>query len=149
MVAVAIIGVAVIGTSRVRYCAALDSRRATIQVGAARVAVLLCENWDAVNGIETYDPIGYFGTDPGLAEYETVIALPVKDGFTQLGSYKLVLDNYDYYATLSWKDVSDGLRALNAIVVWSSQTDQSLAAGGSDGKSFSLTTYTLRTTNED
>lgn len=149
MVAVAIIGVAVIGTSRVRYCAALDSRRGTMQVGASQTAVLLCESWRAVYGIETYDPITYFGTDTGLVEYDTLASQAAEDGFTQLGSYRLVLDNSNYYVTLAWKDVSDGLRALNAIVTWSPQTDQGVVVAASVGKSFSLTTYALRTDDED
>jgi len=68
MVTITILSVAVIGSLSFRYCAALDSRRAAKRVAAAQIAMLLCESWRAVEGIETYDPVAHLGTDLELAE---------------------------------------------------------------------------------
>ena len=121
MIAVVIVSVAAIGTSRLRYYAALDSRKAAMSIAAAHVAELFCESWRAVQGVETYDPVVSFASDLALEEYSTVAPLPNEGGFTQLGAYKLVLNDNSYYATLSWKDISVGLRALNVAVAWASQ----------------------------
>ena len=137
LLAVAVVSVAAVGTSRLRYYAALDSHRAARQITAARAAELLCESWRAVQGAETYDPLACF--DPGLAitQHPKIAGLPGEGGFTELGSYKLIFNNSDYYATLSWKDVG-GLRALNVAVAWA-ERDQ----GQDDTDSvFQFTAYT-------
>ncbi|MFC1605042.1 hypothetical protein ACFL5F_08455, partial [Planctomycetota bacterium] len=68
------------------------------------------------------------------------------DDFTLLGNYKVVLDDDDvnsvnYYATMSWKDIQPGLRALNVSVAWAQR-----GPGADDeedvDKSFGLTVYT-------
>ena len=134
MVTVAILSVAVIGSSSFRYCAALDSRRAAKRVAAAQIAVLLCESWRAVEGIETYDPVAHLGIDLELAENPDAPA-----DFTVLGRYTVTLNDADVYATLSWNDVDAGLRAINVTVAWA-QRDSN--AGDTD-KTFQLTAYTL------
>jgi len=122
MIAVTVVSVAAIGTSRLRYYAALDSRKAAMSITAARVAELFCESWRAVQGVETYDPVVSLASDLALEQHSTVAPLPSEGGFTQLGGYKLVLNNNNsYYATLSWKDISAGLRALNTAVAWAPQ----------------------------
>jgi Tfp pilus assembly protein PilV len=138
MVTVTILSVAVIGSSSFRYCAALDSRRAAKQVAAAQIAVLLCESWRAVEGIETYDPVAHLGTDLELTENPDAPG-NTPTGFTTLGGYTVTLNGADFYATLSWNDVDAGLRAINVTVAWA-QRDSN--ADDTD-KAFQLTAYTL------
>lgn len=140
MVSVAIISVAVIGTSSFRYYAALDSRKATIQITAVRTAVLLCESWRAVADPNAYDPTAYFSTDLKLTECPAATGLPDEEGFTRLGGYKLVLNNHSYYATLSWKNISAGMRALNVVVAWA-QRDQDDVSNADE--SLRVTVYSL------
>jgi len=40
-------------------------------------------------------------------------------GFTRLGSYKFVVDEASYYATLSSRDADSKLRILNVVLRWS------------------------------
>ena len=121
MIALTVVSVAAIGTSRLRYYAALDSRKAAMSIAAARIAELFCESWRAIQGVETYDPVASLTPDLALEKHSTVAPLPSEGGFTQLGGYKLVLNNETFYATLSWKELSEGLRALNTAVAWAPQ----------------------------
>lgn len=139
MVAILILSVAVIGASGYKYYAALDARKATIRITAARIGLLLCENWRGVKGAETYDPINHFGSDLPITASNG--PAPLED-FTLLGSYTIVLNGFNYYATLSWKDVDAGLRALNVVVVFPLRGQEIVDFTGAD-KSFKLTTYTL------
>ena len=142
MVAVVILLIALIGTSSFRYYAALDARRADGQTSAARVALMLCESWAGVDGVLTYNPVIQLGSDLVVTASATGPAKPAD--FTLLGTYKVVLKNYhgvNYYATLSWKDVQPGLRALNVVVAWAQR------GPGADNvetvdKTFRLTVHT-------
>ena len=142
MVAVVILLIALIGTSSFRYCAAMDARRADAQTSAARIALMLCESWSGINGALTYNPIVELGSDLVITQNATGPTTPT--GFTLLGTYKVVLRDYhgmNHYATLSWKDVQPGLRALNVVVAWAQR------GAGADGvenvdKSFRLTVNT-------
>jgi Tfp pilus assembly protein PilV len=144
MIAVVIILIALIGTSNFRYYSALDSRKATAQTEAARIALTLCESWHGLNGNLAFNPISELST------FETISAsegTDTPDDFTLLGSYKIVLDSSennavgaDYFATMSWKDVQPGLRALNVIVSWAQRGQKGY---DNTDKSFTLTTYTL------
>ncbi len=144
LISVAIILVALIGTSNFRYYAALDARKASAQTTASRIALMLCENWQGIQGDLSYDPVNYLGSDLTLTQSEG----PGKpDDFTLLGSYKIILDEEDddaegadYYATLSWKDLKPGLRALNVIVAWAQRGQ--IGFENTD-KTFTLTIYTL------
>lgn len=137
MIAVTILSVAIIGSSSLRYCAALDSRRAAKRGAAAQIAVLLCESWRAVEGIETYDPVVHLSTDLELVENPDDPG-DAPAGFTSLGSYIITLNDADFYATLSWNDVDTGLRAINVTVAWAQQHSNT----GDTDKSFRLTAYT-------
>jgi len=140
MLAILILTVAVIGTSGYRYYAALDARRAAMRSASARIGLLLCESWRGTSDPNTFDP-----TDPnGFASELTITnsAGPAEpNGFTPLGSYTVVSDGATYYATMSWKDVSTGLRALNVVVAWA-QREQGTASLNDADKLFKLTTYT-------
>ncbi|KPJ65727.1 MAG: hypothetical protein AMJ43_10160, partial [Coxiella sp. DG_40] len=62
--------------------------------------------------------------------------------FTPFGSYIVVANNATYYVTLSWKDVNDGLRALNVVVAWAQRGHREASIEDTD-KLFQLTAYTL------
>jgi len=109
MIAIAILLAALIGTSNFRYYSALDAQKAAAKITASRIGLMLCENWRGLGGIETYDPVTYLGSDL------TITASSGPDeptGFTPLGSYTVTVNRANFYITLSWKDVSAGLRAV-------------------------------------
>ena len=142
LVAVVILLIAVIGTSSFRYYSAMDTRRADAQTAAARIALTLCESWRGINGDATYNPVTYLGTNLAITQSTTGPEKP--SDFTLLGNYAVDVDDIHgvtHYATLSWKDVQPGLRALNVVVAWAQR------GSGADGvenidKSFKLTIYT-------
>lgn len=144
MVAVVILIIALIGTSSFRYSAALDGRKANAQTTAARIALMLCESWRGINGDVNFDPEQLHGSDLDIDVIDGV--LDEASDFNLLGSYAVVLDtndsyNISYYATLSWKDVQPGLRALNVVVAWA-QRDRGIDGIQGVDKTFSLTIYT-------
>ena len=144
MVAVTILLIALIGTSSFRYSAALDGRKAKAQTTAARIALMLCESWRGINGDVTFDPIELDGSDLKIDTLDASLDKPLD--FNLLGSYAVVLEtdesyNIDYYATLSWKDVQPGLRALNVVLAWA-QRDLGVEGIKGADKSLRLTIYT-------
>jgi len=145
LVAVVILLIALIGTSTFRYAAALDGRRADAQTTAARVALLLCESWRGLHGDETHDPIQLSAGNLEITA-STWSGHVKPDDFTLLGDYEIVMDtenpdSFNYYATLSWKDVQVGLRALNINVAWAQRSESEQGAENVD-KSYVLTVYT-------
>ncbi len=139
MIATVIILVALIGPSNFRYYSTLDAQKAAAKITASRIGLMLCENWRGLGGVETYDP----ATSLDSALTITSSTGPDKpEDFTLLGSYTITLNGANYYTTLSWKDVSTGLRALNIIVVWA-QREQGTSSLNDADKSFKLTTYAL------
>jgi len=140
MVSISILSIAVIGTTRFRYYSALDSRKAAMHRTSARVALALCESWRATESTETYNPIGHLGSELNISQ-SAITNIEYDATFTLLGNYRVVLNGVDYNATLSWKDVSSGLRALNVIVSWPHR-------GGEESRtteSFILTNYVIIT----
>ena len=89
MVAILILSVAVLGASGFRYYAAMDARKADVQMTAARLASLILSGWkggggysgyskyDLITGVDPLDPNGYdsdydYDTyDPDDYDYET------------------------------------------------------------------------------
>ena len=139
MISIVVLLVALIGTSNFRYYTALDSQKAAAKITAARIGLMLCESWRGLGGTETYDPATYFGSALTI----TPSAGPNKpEDFTLLGSYTVMLNGANYYITLSWKDVSTGLRALNIVVAWAQRPQGQSSINDAD-KSFKLTTYAL------
>jgi|WetSurMetagenome_2_1015567.scaffolds.fasta_scaffold139257_2 hypothetical protein len=144
LIAVAILLIAFIGTSSLRYYASLDGRKAAAQTTAARIAQVIGESWRGWQGDVTYNPLTHLGTVMSV----TTSQGPAKpNGFTQLGSYKVILDQAevdtsgaDYFATLSWMDIQPGLRALNVTVAWAQKGNKGLE---NTDKTFTLTTYAL------
>ncbi len=139
MIAISILLAALIGTSNFRYYSALDAKKAAAKITASRIGLMLCENWRGLGGIETYDPAAYLGSDLTI----TASSGPSEPtDFTLLGSYTVTVNGANFYITLSWKDVSAGLRALNIIVAWAQREQGSSSLNDTD-RSFKLTTYAL------
>ncbi len=139
MIATVILLVALIGTANFRYYSTLDAQKAAAKITASRIGLMLCENWRGIGGDETYDP----ATSLDSALTITTSTGPAKpEDFTLLGSYTITLNGANYYITLSWKDVSTGLRALNVVVAWA-QREQGVSSLNDADKSFKLTTYAL------
>lgn len=139
MIAITILIAAIIGTSNFRYYSAMDAKKADAKITASRIGLMLCENWRGLGGTPTYDPVAYLGSDLTI----TASSGPTPpSGFTLLGSYTVTVNNSNFYITLSWNDVSAGLRALNIIVAWAQREQPSSSLNDAD-KTFQLTTYTL------
>ena len=92
-----------------------------------------------MQGSETYDPAAYLGDGMTMTASEGPDA---PGGYTVLGSYEIVLNDITFYATLSWKDLSGNLRALNTVLIWAQRTHEQNELDDAD-KSFELTTYVL------
>lgn len=144
LIAVAILLIALIGTSGFRYYAALDGRRAAAQTTAARIALMLCESWRGWQGDLTYDPIAHLSSVMTITQAE---GSDIPEDFTLLGSYKIILDEdeddtngAEYYANLSWQDVQPGLRALNVVVSWSQRGKVGLE---NTDKTYTLTIFAI------
>ena len=146
MAAIVIVAIAVIGASGYRYYSTLDARRADFQNAAARIALLLCENWRGRGyDADTYDPVDHLTSADLTVADSPGVGPDYASGFTPLGRYEITTtnDGVHYWAALSWDDdaATVGLRALNVVVAWAQrQTGSDDAADGSD-KTFRLTTY--------
>jgi hypothetical protein len=139
MNAVAILSITLIGVSGYRYCSTLDARKADAYIASARIGNLLSESWRGLQGSEAYDPVTRLGAGMTITAGEGPDA---PGGYTVLGSYEIVLNDITFYATLSWKDLSGNLRALNTLLIWAQRTHEQNGLDDSD-KSFELTTYVL------
>jgi prepilin-type N-terminal cleavage/methylation domain-containing protein len=139
MASVAILIVAVIGTSGFRYYTALQERQAAKQIASARIALTLCESWRGMKGLATFNPAASLST---VMTIQAGSGPATPAGFTSLGGYEVQADGANYYARLSWQDINTDLRAMNVIVAWSQTNDQ--AEFGDTDKSFALTTYTQK-----
>ena len=116
LIALAILVISILGTSVYQYQAELNAHKADVQATAVRTAALLCVGWSGEDGVTAFDPVGTFGADLSITASSGPSA---PSGFTSLGSYRVVIDNFYYFATLSYKDLSGAkVRALNVVISW-------------------------------
>jgi len=139
MHAVAILSITLIGVSGYRYCSMMDTRKADAYIASARIGYLLSESWRGMQGDVAYDPVTRLGAGMAISISEGPDS---PGGYTVLGSYKIVLNDITFYATLSWTDISSTLRALNTTIVWAQRTHDQNGISDAD-KSFELTTYVV------
>jgi hypothetical protein len=139
MNAIVILSIGLIGISGYRYYSTLDEHKADMYLASARIGQLLSESWRGMQGSETYDPVAHLGSGLTIITSSGPVA---PGGYTALGSYRIVLNSDVFYATLSWKDLNSGLRALNVVLVWAQRSPGQNAIDEAD-KSFELTTYVL------
>jgi len=148
MAAIVIVAIAVLGASGYRYYSTLDAKRADMQSTAARIALLLCENWRGrgydLDRVGTYDPVAHLTSANLVVAASNGVGPAYPSEFTLLGKYQITADGVNYWAALSYDDGADGLRALNVVVAWAQRQTgsaaDSAAAAGLD-KTFKLTTY--------
>ena len=140
MLAIFVLVIAVLGASSYRYYSSLDNKRADMRATASRIGMLLCESWRGVKGDESFDPTVYSDAQLAMTEISVPNAL-VPGGFDSLGAYEIQTGNVNYYAVLSYDDVSDGLRAMNIVITWAQRQLSGITLADAD-KQFSLTTYT-------
>jgi type II secretory pathway pseudopilin PulG len=116
--------VAISGAMQYRYHAALGVRKARMQTGAAELALMLVETWRGVDGADTFDSESHFSSALAINS-STGPACPAD--YNDIGSYAIQWSDYNYTATLSSRDIGNGLRSLNVIVAWpfgNSNTDK-------------------------
>jgi len=137
VVALTALTIIVLGHSITEYHARLDVRRSVRQSTAATTALLLGESWAGAAGVTTYDPVA----DLGSALTITAGTGPTAPaGFTNRGSYCVIIDGVYYYVTLSSQELAATLRALNVAIAWSDQGEAEPPVFHWD---FHLTTYVL------
>jgi hypothetical protein len=93
--------------------------------------------WTGVGGATNFDPVGVFEPDVNII---SSVGPGTPSGFTKLGSYKIVLEGNDYYATLSWENLAAELRALNVVISWD-QFGRGTGQFTNANKLYRLTTY--------
>ena len=133
VVTIVILVIIVIGTSGYRYHTALNARKADVGITATRIASLLLNSWKGLSGTSGYsfynlDGSGghdsmYTNFSEGLEIYTNSPGPDVGTGFNELDTtsdtfYRIVINNVNYYTTLSYKDEIDKPRLLNVCVGW-------------------------------
>jgi len=142
MAAAAVLVVVIIGASAYRYHAALQEKRAAMQMTSSQFASLLCESWRGAGSTEMYDPRTALGASLPLKKVRASRdAAP--DGFTILGRYVANIDDVAYNALLSWRNATPSLRELNVVVGWS-QLNPGTPDPDKVDKLYKLTTYVSR-----
>jgi len=143
MGAILVLTVAVLGTSAYRYHATLDVRTAEMKTTGARIGCLLCETWGGVSDPNAFDPVSHLGTDLAITSITSSAGPGTPSNHRELGTYEITVDGDDYRATLFWKDVSAGLRALSVFIVWEWDPQVHSMSSHPISKSFRLTTYVV------
>jgi len=138
MAAVVFMSIAVLGAMGFRYYSASNARRADVKITASRLSLLLLESWKGAGAASSYDPVAEFGSELTISTSDTGPAVPT--GFSALGSYHIVANRANYYATLSYKAAtSTEPKTLNVCVAWLGNY-QTGTVSGTD-QSIKLTTY--------
>jgi Tfp pilus assembly protein PilV len=135
VIASTVLLIVIVGTCAYRYHSTLDGRKAAMQTSAARIAEMLYESWRGVQGAATYNPTAYSSTTMTIGAATSGPDVPA--GFTKLNNYTVTADNFSYSATLSWQNISAGLRVLNVAIAWPT------SGSGTPDNSYTLTSYTL------
>lgn len=117
--AIIVLTIGMLGTSGFRYHAAIQSKRAQVKVNATRAAQALIDTWCGLYGDEAYRPETHLSPLLTVAPYATGPACP--DGFVELGTYEVLVDEVPYYATLSYLDTEPGYRTLSVVIGWRPQ----------------------------
>ena len=133
MIFIAILAIAVIGTSGYRYFSTLDIRRSDHEITAGRIASQLLESWKGIGGGDSnYNPVNDPGIGLNITDASCSQAVEPPENFTLLnsGGYYMITsaNNGIYYATMSYRIVSTAngnLETLNIIVSWSANPSNS------------------------
>jgi prepilin-type N-terminal cleavage/methylation domain-containing protein len=139
-VSLLLVATIVLALMNVRYFAHKHAVRADVYTTASRLSLLLLESWRSTTTPADYNPVTDFDVTG-----ETVISTsgtgpPVPGGFTQLGSYHMVLEGSHYYATLAYiNETSDDPAKLYVCIGWKNR----YTAGdvSTDGEYYTLASY--------
>jgi type II secretory pathway pseudopilin PulG len=142
LIAIAILVIAILGTSVYQYQAELNAHKADVQATAVRTAAMLCVGWTGEDGVDTFNPVSAFTGDMSITA-GTGPATP--SGFTTVGSYVFTIDNFYYYATLSYKDINTEVRALNVVISWD-KTCHGVQGLPAANARYQMTTYVKKPT---
>jgi len=141
MAAIVIIAIAVLGASGYRYYSALDAKRADMQSTAARIALLLSENWRGRGYDRTadFDPVSHLDSDIAIAV--SSIGPDYPSDFTLLERYEITVNDARFWAALSYSDGTTDLRTLNTVVAWENRPSSTDDTSITMDKTFKLTTF--------
>lgn len=143
IICIVILLIVVIGATAYSYSAALNIRKAGIYSTGARLGLLLCEQWRGLHGSEYYDPTNTnFGSDLTITSIDNDDLTP--EDFTHLGTYQIVTNDNNFFATLSYEDINTDLRALNVIIAWA-QIDPGVENIDGTNTFIKLTNYAIKT----
>jgi hypothetical protein len=139
MICIVVLLVAILGTTAYQYSAALNGRKANLQATAARTALMIGEAWNGMFGNTTFNPSMLSSNELSINNGDGEDA---PTGFTAIGSYKILIENNDYYATLSYKNIDTltKFRALCITVSWD-QCGRGTNSFEQADKSYTLTIY--------
>lgn len=120
MIAMIVIVIVVIGSIGYRYHGALDARRSDVQMTAARLGLMLLEDWKGAGATLTYDPVAQFSGPLDIsAKGVTSEGLGTPSGYNVLGIYAVVAGNTDYRVILSQRNETPTRpKILNARIAW-------------------------------
>ena len=107
MVAITVVVIGVLGAAMYRYHSALDARKADVQVGAGRVALLILEGWKGAAGDLNYNPSNEIPLNSGLVggSEDITISSNGSDNYT----VQLLGGTHSYYyAQLTYNEDVDG-----------------------------------------
>ena len=136
MIAMTLLMIATLGTISYRYHVSLHTQKAQKQATAARIALLMSESWKGQKGSTAFDATVFSAT---LDIVTSANGPSTPSGLTPLETYKIVCGNYNYYATLSWREISDDFLELNIQVAWGFQT-HGATDFSTDDRIYALTT---------
>ncbi|MBN1795631.1 MAG: hypothetical protein JW804_03070 [Sedimentisphaerales bacterium] len=114
-VSICVAMVMILGTLGFSYYSSLNAHKADTQNKAVRLAGLILDDWKSMGGIKTYNPAIRFTDQFTILESDVG-----PDGLPDLlGRYDVILDEANFYITLSYKEaVDDQPKALNIVVAW-------------------------------
>ena len=125
----------VLALTTVRYHAHQHAVRADAYATAARIGLLLLESWRSMTTPADYDPVYEFADEISI---ETGTGPGVPAGFTGLGSYHMILENRNYYATLAYiGETATQPAVLYVGIGWKGQG----STWTPSGEYYTLTTY--------
>ena len=130
----------VLALTTVRYHAHWQAVRSDGYTTASRLALLLLESWRSMTTPISYDPPSNFATVGETQILPSDTGPQVPGGFTELGSYHIISENRNYYATLAYIDETlEQPTVLYVCIGWKNH----FQAGDvlTDGEYYTLTTY--------
>ena len=136
-IAIIMVSIIIIGTANFKYFAVRDTIRSERKIVSARTALMFSETWRGNGGAGIFDP-NYVMAQRLSLSAGTPFGQP--EDFNVAASYTCLIGGFPQNVTLSYKDLSSDLRALNTIVAWSTDVGDSNGIEDMD-TDFTLTTY--------